>query len=74
MHCLAMGLALTVPGHLESGECMAGAAVGLSLDLPGIYVFSLLLSFSEFWLGNKYPTLSLSVHAKSCPWGQDLCY
>ena len=68
-----MGLALTVPGRLESGEGMAGAVMGLPLDLPGIYIFSL-LSFSEFWLGNKYPTLSLSVHAKSCPWGQDLCY
>ena len=39
--CLAMGLALTVPGHLESGEGMAGAVMGLPLDLPGIYIFSL---------------------------------
>ena len=53
-------LALTVPGRLESGECTAGTVMGLPLDLPGIYIFSL-LSFSEFWLGNKYPTLAGSV-------------
>ena len=36
MDCLAMSLMLTVPGFVESGECMARAVVGLPLDLPEI--------------------------------------
>ena len=31
-----MGLTLAVPGSLESEEHMAGAVVGLPLDLSGI--------------------------------------
>ena len=34
--CPAVGLVLAVLGFVESGECMAGAVVGLPLDLPGI--------------------------------------
>ena len=33
---LAIGLMLTVPGFVESGECVARAVVGLPLDLPEI--------------------------------------
>ena len=34
--CLAVGPALAVPGLVESGEQMAGAAVGLLWDRPRI--------------------------------------
>ena len=77
--CLAMSPALAVPGFVESGEHMVGAWVGLPQDLPGIYIYIYIFFFfpsfffSE-WLGHRYPTLSLSIHAKSCPWWQGLCY
>ena len=34
--CLAMGLMLAMPASVESEERMAGAVVGLPLNLPGI--------------------------------------
>ena len=33
---MALGLALAGLGLVESGECVAGASVGLLPDLPGI--------------------------------------
>ena len=65
-----MGPALAVPGLVGSGEHISGVVVGLPLRLPGIYVFSLLLSE---WLCHKYSILVLFVPTKSCPWGQGLC-
>ena len=51
-----------------------GGSSGSSTGSPwNIGFFSFFFLFSE-WLGHKYPTLSLSVHPKSCPWGKGLCY
>ena len=68
----------------ESGAGCAGAcgvrgtyfrgSSGSSTGFPwNIDFFPFFFLFSE-WLGHKYPTLSLSIHAKSCPWGKGLCY
>ena len=52
------------------GRGSSGSSTGYPWNIDFFPFFFL---FSE-WLGHKYPTLSLSARAKSCPWGQGLCY
>ena len=58
-----------------------GGSSGCSIGYPwniGVFFFVFFFFAASFffsdWLGHKYPILCLYVCAKSCPWGQGLCY
>ena len=54
------------------GRASGGSSTGSPWNIGFFFFFSFFL-LSEF-LGHRYLTLSPSIHAKSCPWWQGLCY